>query len=491
LDTVFALEKIGRRELKSIAMKAQIFEKFIRTIKRHRLLEPGDRVVVAVSGGGDSVALLHLLLDIRTLYALQLTVAHLNHCLRGSASEADEEFVRELAHNSGVSCFIESIPAVQSSSPKGNLESWARECRYEFLSRCAAKLSAQKIALGHTMSDQAETFLMRLIRGSGSLGLASIPCKRGPFIRPLIDLQRYEIRQYLRNRGLRWREDETNRNTHFVRNRLRLELIPQLQDRYNRNITELLSRSAEILREESDALQFLATGLFQREACLAEQRVRWNIQGLLSYPLGLRSLLIRESVRYLSREAPSFNQTSAIMELLQEGKSGKVLKACGVRVTRQFDQLIFEDKVCERPEYSYALEVPGSVELSQIGSVFVARFDASESDSPSVNRWEFYLNDEELRSGLIIRNWKPGDVYFMEGANSPKSVAELLSRKRVPRFSRISWPVITVAGRILCVKDFPFAGDRLLRGHANKGNKVVVEERKSDNENDAGEVVVQ
>src|SRR5262249_20811530 len=147
--------------------------------------------------------------------------------------------------------------------------------------------------------------------------------------------------------------------------------------------------------------------------CLEEHRVGWNIQRLLSRPIGLRSLLVRESLRHLSREVPSFRQTSAIMELLLEGKSGKLLMARGVSVTRQFDQLIFENKACEGLGYSYALEVPGLVELNQIGSIFVARRDASELHSMLVNRWEFYLSDEELRTGLIIRNWKPGDVYLM------------------------------------------------------------------------------
>ncbi len=214
--------------------------------------------MVAVSGGADSVALLSLLLEVRTQFELDLIVAHLNHNLRGKASDEDEEFVRVLAHRLGTRFISEKIPAEDVKAREGGLENWAREQRYAFLSKGrSGSVHSQKVALGHTMNDQAETFLMRLFRGSGSVGLSAMSYRRDVFIRPLLSIQRQEILEYLKLRGIQWREDASNLDTQFLRNRLRQELIPSLQDRYNPRIVPQLAATADILREESEALRCL------------------------------------------------------------------------------------------------------------------------------------------------------------------------------------------------------------------------------------------
>ena len=187
-------------------------------------------------------------------------------------------------------------------------------------------MHAQKVALGHTMNDQAETFLMRLLRGSGSVGLSAMSCKREVFIRPLLSIQRHEILEYLNLRGITWREDASNLDTQFLRNRLRQELIPSLQDRYNPKIVPLLAGTAAILREESEALRCWAAEVFDREAIVEGNRVIWEVDTLVSLPSGLQKRLIRLS---FERMAPGDHSLSAqnvasIIDLLGRGQERKV-----------------------------------------------------------------------------------------------------------------------------------------------------------------------
>lgn len=318
-----------------------VFEKFITAIKLHGLVEIGDRVIVAVSGGADSMALLHLLLSVRRHYALDLVVAHLNHNLRGQESEADESFVRSWAAERNLSFVCEKISEEESRQRYGNLESWARNRRYDFLFRTSKNWAAQKIAVGHTQSDQAETLLMRLIRGSGTLGLSAMRPKRDNLIRPLVYLERAEIQEYLRAHRISWREDFTNRDTNFLRNRLRQELIPQLKKSYNPRIVRTLSVTAEVLRDEAEALQHCVDKLFDEEAGFDGQQVVWNVDRLLSYHKALQKSLIRHSLRRLSRgRSPDSKEIAAIVSLLDKGKSGKRFSTTSVRCVRSRQSLV-------------------------------------------------------------------------------------------------------------------------------------------------------
>ena len=455
-----------------------VFEKFMRAIKTRALLDHGDRVVVAVSGGADSVVLLSLLLDVRTQFELDLIVAHLNHNLRGTASDEDEEFVRVLAHRLGTRFVSEKIPDADVKARSGGLENWAREQRYAFLLRVAGSVLSQKVALGHTMNDQAETFLMRLFRGSGSVGLSAMSFRREMFIRPLLSIQRKEILEYLKVRGIQWREDASNLETQFVRNRLRQELIPSLQNRYNPKIVPQLAATADILHEDSEALQFWAAKVFDREAIIEGNSISWKVDSLVSLPSGLQRRLIRLS---FERMAPGGNALSArnvasIIELLSEGKSGTSIQTGLVQCFRDFNRLRLEALSPAPPEnFCYALRIPGRIELPQTGTYFEARQESSPRSSVVLNRWELFLSPEELEAGFYIRNWEPADVYFPPGASSPKRVAEMFAEKKIPRRYRTSWPVVVLAGKVVGVRDFPVSPGGIMP--TPERALVVIEER--------------
>ena len=220
-----------------------MLNRIIHTIERHRMFEAGQSVGVAVSGGADSVCLLHVLLELAPKWDLHLSVLHLNHQLRGEESRQDAEFVRELAVRLGLPFLLREADVAASSD---NLEQAARLARLAFFAEMLASGAVARVALGHTRSDQAETVLFRFLRGSGTAGLAGIcPVTSQGIVRPLIEMERTGINQFLRERGIGWREDSSNASLQFARNRIRRQLLPQLAAVWNPAIVQTLAHTAD------------------------------------------------------------------------------------------------------------------------------------------------------------------------------------------------------------------------------------------------------
>ena len=222
-----------------------------RTVLRHGLLPPGSATLVAVSGGSDSVALACLLCDLQESLGVRVTaIAHVNHGLRETAAR-DETFCRAFAARRGLDCVVDRADvAGYAASQRLSVEEAARRVRYDLLERAAVQVAADRIAVGHTSDDQAETVLLKLIRGAGAVGLAGIYPRRGRIVRPLLDVERSELRAYLTGRGETWVEDETNADLSNPRNRIRHVVIPELERAYGGRIRRSIARSAAIVRED-------------------------------------------------------------------------------------------------------------------------------------------------------------------------------------------------------------------------------------------------
>jgi len=233
------------------------------TISRYNMFPLRSRVLVAVSGGADSLALLHVLYCLRNKYALSLWVAHLNHQIRGQTADDDQAYVGKVASGLNLE-YISGSVDVRGLARRhgGGLEQAARKARYQFLEKTAERLSLTRIAVGHTASDQAETVLMRLIRGSGVEGLAGIPPVRGVIVRPLIEVYRQDTVEYCRSKYLAPRLDESNQDSRFLRNRLRSDLVPHLGKAYNPRIVSALCRTAELARTDNTFLEVVARKAF-------------------------------------------------------------------------------------------------------------------------------------------------------------------------------------------------------------------------------------
>ncbi len=285
----------GKRRAKLLPLEAFV----LRTIRKYGMVRPGDHVLVGVSGGADSTALLFCLHRLAHRLGISLSVAHLNHGLRGAESDADESFVRNLSARLGLPFHSETLAgnALQSKA-RGNLEEAARNARYDFLKRASRLAGASRIAIGHSRNDQAETFLLRLFRGSGMEGLAAIhPVVEGAIIRPLLECGRPDILEYLETRGIEYREDSSNRDLRFRRNRLRLEWIPYLEKHFNPRLVQALAREAERARETSGLLDQLAAKEYGNLRIEHEHGILLPAKDVNGLPAAIRNLVLRMALR--------------------------------------------------------------------------------------------------------------------------------------------------------------------------------------------------
>ncbi|MBN1670350.1 MAG: tRNA lysidine(34) synthetase TilS [Kiritimatiellae bacterium] len=459
-------------------------------IETHRLITPGEHVLVAVSGGPDSVALLAVLKRLGARYSLRLTAAHLNHQLRAGAAAHDAACVAALADQLGVA-YVEGRARVrQRARNRGlSLEMAAREARYDFLVRAARRAGADTVATGHTADDQAETVLLKLLRGAGRRGLAGIPvqtCWKGMrVVRPLLDVSRRQVLAFLCREKLAWCEDESNRSPAFLRNRVRHELLPLLESRINPAARDVLRRTARVLGEEDRWLDTLAqAGL---AACTLDgSRAALDGGRLLQQPLAARRRIIR---LWLARngvgcDALDFDMVERIESLLRSshGTATTPLPDCRA-VRREYGTLRLADRVrsAARPAaFRARLAVPGETRLpaqrlrvrTRLTRGWSRPRPAPLGALPAAVR----LRAARARKApLLVRSWRPGDRIHPLGLDGSKKLQDLFVDAKLPRAQRNRVPVLECAGEIVWVPGYRIARDWALRRPEEESIEVIIE----------------
>lgn len=333
-----------------------MFEQVREAVAEHRLFAPGARIVVAVSGGADSVALLHLMLRLKSVMNLSIFAAHLDHGLREDSSE-DAVWVGELGRTLGVPTTVERREVASLSREKElSLEEAAREVRYAFLLETAQRLGASHVALAHTADDQAETVLMRFLRGAGLTGLSAIPVKRSLesvwIVRPLLSVWRSDILDYLKAHRLSFRHDQTNDDRRFFRNRIRHELLPLLEQGYNPNLKKGLVQLAEQSRGDDAFLQKAAGRQWKRMAKkTGSRRVMLKLASFRRQPLALRRQLMRQAIVAVqgSLRQFEFRHWLEIERLLSEKPEGSIVHLPGgIEVVRHREAVVIDSTTCDR-----------------------------------------------------------------------------------------------------------------------------------------------
>ncbi|HMA53416.1 MAG TPA: tRNA lysidine(34) synthetase TilS, partial [Acidobacteriota bacterium] len=439
----------------------RVFAAFRKTAVNGGLVVPGDRVLTALSGGPDSVALVALLLKLREEMPLEIRLAHFNHRLRDEAGE-DVAFVRDLARRWVLPLDVGSA-GVRSfaSKRKLNLEEAGRDLRYRFLRRAAAAAGATKIATGHTMTDQAETVLMRMMRGTGLAGLAGIapvvaaaPC---PVVRPLLEISGADLRAWLDARGLPFREDVSNRDLRFLRNRIRVELLPELARHYEPRIVPHLARLAGIVREDDELLHG-----FVRE--LADEFILRNGRDVLldlkTLPLVIPALARRVAREFLRETAGSLRDVSYddVASLLALGEGKEIALRKGLILRREAGRIGLKKRTEPSRPYEAAWDGRGALVLADAGLTLKgARREASKSGRPLKNddRAGVDLDAAKLVFPLTVRSRKPGDLYRPVGAPGRKKLKEILRAKGIPAGARARLPVVLSQGEIVWAPGLP------------------------------------
>lgn len=423
------------------------------------MLVRGEHVLVAVSGGADSVALLYCLWDLSSEYALRLTVAHLNHRIRGEEADADADFVRRLSLELGLPFIAETVEVQRQAELAGrNLEEYARRVRYGFLRDAARRVGAGKIAVGHNRNDQAETALFRFLRGSGIEGLAAMaPVTDGLVIRPLLDCGRGLIVDYLGRRGIGHREDASNGDLRYARNRLRHETLPCLERRYNPRLVPALARQARMAREVWDYVRSQALEASGDILRTSGGEVVLAIPPLARLHPALRKEVVRRALRECLgslRGIGSVHIEGILALCTDRGESRQVQLPRGGRAIRQFDTLtLFGRPPSETPGYAYPLTVPGECVIRETGVTL--RASACLAPDPASGKLpphpQAFIDGSTLPGPLTVRSRAPGDRYGGEGH---RKVKRMLIDARVPRLERSRLAMVASGDAVVWIPGF-------------------------------------
>jgi len=441
----------------------RLFAAFKKAALGGRMIGPGDRVLAAVSGGPDSVALVELLLELRGEMPLEIRLAHFNHRLRNEARD-DERFVRGLAGRWVLPLTVESadVRAV-ASRKKMNLEEAGRDLRYAFLRRAAAAAGATRIATGHTMTDQAETVLMRLMRGTGLSGLAGIapvvavpPC---PVIRPLLTIAGPDLRAWLERRGVPFREDASNLDRRYLRNRIRAELLPELASRYEPQIVGHLARLAGIVREDDELLHGFVRELAEEFILRKGKAAELDLKTLPLLLPALARRVTREFLREItgSLRDVSYDDAESILAL-GEGKDLTLRR--GIVLRRESGRIGLRKRPAPSKPFEAVWDGRGRLALAAAGLSLAGgrhRAEASRRSFKSDDRAGAAFDAATLVFPLTVRSRRPGDLYRPLGAPGRKKLKEILRAKGIPAGGRDRLPVVLSQGEIVWVPGLPIA----------------------------------
>ncbi len=444
-------------------MDARFVQEMHRFISQHTMIEDGETVLVAVSGGADSLALLYGLHSLHTQLNCHLHIVHLDHGLRRD-SAADAEFVREHAARLGLPFTGHSVEVPYLIKQwKLSVEAAGRRARYEFYEDVCAQVGATKVALGHHQDDIAETVLMNLIRGAGSDGLKGIaPIRDGKFIRPLAAFTRQEIEAFLKSINLVPRYDSTNTDKRYLRNRIRHELMPLLEQDYNPNIRTGLSRTAEVLSAESEYLDRIARETFEACRLLSSQSKSLVLdrKKFLQNHIALQRRFLRYSIAEIFGQVDDFyfEHCQAILGLINGDKPNAVLALPnGIQFRRAYEQLFFEHTPIETEDFAYPLNVPGKTFISALNAEITAYlYDMPSDDFPSLpdGTFEAMFDYSVLQLPLIVRNRREGDRFQPHGMQGTKKIKDFLMDAKVPSSERNRIPMVVCGDEILWVIGF-------------------------------------
>jgi tRNA(Ile)-lysidine synthase len=450
--------------MKRISEIEKLVSRVRRFIQQKGLVKEGERWLVGVSGGPDSVCLLHLLCQMRNELGVSIHAVHLHHGLRGKEADGDAEYVGRLAARLGISFTVGKKDVMSfRQEHRCSVEEAAREVRYLFFSDEALSVQAQKVALAHTADDQAETILLHLLWGAGSRGLkgmAPIENWRSPVtgasitvVRPLLEVTRSETEAYCQACDLQPREDTTNRSPRFLRNRIRAEVLPLLKN-LNPRIRETLGRTAELISQEQTALEALAATLAKKLLKRDGERVLVDIKGMQAQSPGLQRFLLRLAWALLKGDLRNLEaQHIEKMRLLLGQKTGKKIHLPGsVVLQREYDKVIFSHKLEITPPLLVPakLTVPGEVDA--MGYHFCAHISSSHgAPNTGGDSHRAYMDAEVGGRELIIRARQPGDRFQPLGMIESKKLQDFMVDAHIPQQIRSRIPIVCSAGHILWV----------------------------------------
>lgn len=444
-------------------LKQQVLD----TIEKNALIAYGDGIVVGISGGYDSVCLLHILYSISSQFALKLYPVHINHMLRDQEAQRDEDFVKEFCTSLGLQAFTKKVDiAAKARSDKISLEEAGRNARYDEFNRVAQLAGACKIAVAHSKNDQAETILMRIFRGTGPEGLKGMDYKRDNIIRPLLDADRLQIEDYVNKMGLKAITDSSNLHTDYFRNRIRLKVIPEINWAVGSDITEKLLRLSKIVVTDEDFLRYNSELYYNKTVKYKKDfYAELDLKELKSMHAAVSSRVLRKVIADFSGSTNglSYIHIEKLMQLAENGRTGaRIDLPLGIVALKSYDCLIVKRQEAEQDyNFAYKLNIPGNTEISGangLASSQVINFDSAikcrEFIKANKSLFIQFFDFSKLmgkEAEITVRNRRSGDIFKPINSNGTKKLKEYFIDNKIPKNDRDKFPLIAINKEIIWI----------------------------------------
>lgn len=433
------------------------------TILEEKLIERGDTIIVAVSGGPDSIALLHGLCQLQSHYQWNVVAAHLNHGFRGKDADADASYVEKIATALKIPSHLKKINVPEWMKEWGlGPQEAARILRYGFLREVAGKYSKSMIATAHQADDQVETLLMRIIRGSGLEGLAGIPMKRLdegiPLIRPLLRITRSDIDNYCLKHHLQPRLDQSNLSEKYTRNRIRLQIVPLIK-KENPEITQSITHLSSLIYHENEFMDSLAKDHLNEIIVNQElNKIIIKQKEFLSFHLALQRRMIKLILSYLTGKSKQihFKHIEDCREIMYSSSPSASLDLPGtIMVHREYNHVVFSlGNVCEtQTPYLYPLPIPGRIYVPEIGRTFITTLVKGDCNSHEMTPDKILLDPQRIKGELFIRSRQPGDRINIIGMTGSRKIKELFIDEKIPKLQRERIPLLTDEEKVLWIPE--------------------------------------
>jgi len=445
------------------------------TIKKHAMLKGGERVLVGLSGGPDSVCLLGVLRRIKDEFNLDIHAVYVDHNLRPGETPAEIAYCRDICEKMNIAFRIKSVDVKGYVKEHGiNKQEAARELRYKAFHEVAIELRADRIALAHNADDQTETVFMRLIRGAGAAGLSGIPAKRGNIIRPLLEIERRDIEDFLMRENIRSVIDSSNLQTDYLRNKFRLMIMPELK-KINPGLIQSVNKTVSILREEDRYLDSIVTKtLMKMISRKTGRRIELFLTPLEAMDIVILRRLLRRAIdETYELRGIGFIHIEDIIRIVKEGRSGdRLYLPKGIRVIKDYSLLVITS---EKPHKitSCELQVPGEMAILGAGLVIKASFE-EEAEDFGDGKKSVLLDADSMSFPLKIRPRVPGDCFYPLGFGKRRKLQDFFVDEKVPRDERDSVPVVLSGDNIVCIAGYRADNRFRVSGSTNKFLRLVI-----------------
>lgn len=434
-----------------------MIDKVMSYIRDNKMFNKGDKVIVGVSGGPDSICLIHILYALKDKLGINLVAAHVNHCLRGEEADKDEEYVKEFCKNTGIECFVKRVDVHKVSIDKGiSSEMAGREVRYEFFKEILEKTNGQKIAVAHNANDQAETILMRIMRGSGLEGLVGIRAVRDDiYVRPILHITRKEIEEYCEYNKLNPRIDKTNLENIFTRNKIRLELIPYIEKNFNKDIIDGLNRLVDTIRKDNDYINSIAWEKY-RKYCKNNKDEVIIYKDAFKEDEAIVTRIIRMAFNELKGDLHNFERVHVYDIInIQRYSTGKiVMLPNNIEAINNYGDIHIyirkNKKLSNKEEYNLIVDCENSIKNVGLNISLKLIKNTIPKDFKKNNSIK-YFDYDKINEDIKLRYRRNGDKFTPLGMKGSKKLKDLFIDLKIPKNERDSIPLICFGEEIAWV----------------------------------------